>query len=425
MKKNQSSKLYFLTLCSALLYAASFVWIEHCWFCGVFFLIPVYRLMLTITDIHSAYKLGFLWGLVTYSFQTIALVDFVFQRSISVIGLLVPCCMIMFMSSAAALWFLSMYIMIKRYALYQHMLIIGCSVLFFFCMHTSIFVIVLGVSYGYPFSFPLIPLFNGSVFVQQLLVYCGSWLLLTVIISLQYLIAVYEIRIIVLLFMVGIVDRFFFTDTLQQEELSLYCVVEVPQVLPSGSKERALALCESVTQAQYEHPQAIVFIVPESAFPFYEDREHQFLARLLANYMPVDTYCIVGVYRKEDGKRYNSALCIKNGKILYIYDKKLLVPFFEHIPPVWGDLIFSINGVNFFKGSAEQTVIWDLGALGKVQIAICAELFWSPLLYNIPLIGLVNDSYFRYRYFPKLMNTYGKYKATELKCDLFYSGYEK
>ena len=209
----------------------------------------------------------------------------------------------------------------------------------------------------------------------------------------------------------------------KKQNENLYVVIAMPQEIPKDFYAKSLLLYELISNAQYQYPHARVFILPESVFPFYEKDKHDFLAKRLSNYCHHNSYILFGAYSSSDNMRFNSCMCIYQGKVIYQYNKQFLVPFFEYIPSMLGDMLFSINGVDFSFGSNNQEELWNLSPYGSVKPMMCAELFWLNIPMHSVVVGFINDRYFRYAYFPKIMRLYGDYKASVYKSKIYYSSY--
>ncbi len=415
--------VYVFTCISALLYALSLIFIDTLWFCAALFIVPLYVLWLQKSP-QLSYKVGFLWGFVTYSLQTSALLLFMYERSVSFYGFIVPFVTLFCMSCSSAVWFFMMKTLYKVSLKIRIMLMVGCTILFFMWMRSGVLCCLVGSLRGYPFSFPLIPFFYKSICIQNCVWNMGGYLTLVMLLFFQLLVAVKKYKICAVLLVVLGGSEFYSVQHQKKEQSLVYCIA-IPEVLAAGPYERAVQITELIIDAQFNYPKVHIFVLPESIFPFYEDDEHRLLLRMIADACCTENYILCGIYRIVQGKRFNSSLVIYKGQIIYCYDKKLLVPFFEYVPPYWGDMLFAINGVAFSSGGSELKEEWDLGPYGKVWPQICAELFWSDAQVSAKVIGFVNDSHFSCTYFPKIMRAYAYLKAAELKQCLVYSSYTK
>ncbi len=424
MKFLYKTEYWFVAL-SALLYAAAFLFLEQCWFSILFFLIPLY-VLLSFYDYKLSFLAGFMWGILTYSLQAIAILDFVYARSANIFGLLIPFVIICLMSVLSGLWFIAMNGLHKYSLLNSTVYMSVVSVVFFLTIHNVVLIILTGSSIGYPFSFPLLPLFFKSMLLKKILYLGTSNSVLFLLFLLQTAVVARYYKIVFLIVGFCLLGELYCRSfAIQEESTSLYCTVETPLVLPLQSYERTIALCDLLNMAQLKNPSARVFIFPESVFPFYDVQDHERLAYMLSDYSHSESYCILGAYRSIGEKRFNTCLSMHQGKIIHTYDKRVLVPFFEYIPSFFNDWMFSINGVDFSFGDLYQCDAWDLGCYGLAQPQLCAELFWPNKKKSGVVVGLVNDKNFRCAYFSKIMRLYADFKAAELNQHLVYSNYIK
>ncbi len=146
--------------------------------------------------------------------------------------------------------------------------------------------------------------------------------------------------------------------------------------------KRHLALCEGSKQD--------IIIWPEAVFGIYEgvkDRAYQYLAnKINANF-------IIGVDRIEPISIYTSAIAVsKEGKELFVYDKKHLVPFGEYMPSFIPIKKLTEGILDYSKGGTED--VFSISGI-KIRPLICYEAIF-PIYEEVDLIvNIVNDAWYR------------------------------
>jgi apolipoprotein N-acyltransferase len=172
-------------------------------------------------------------------------------------------------------------------------------------------------------------------------------------------------------------------------------------------------------------------VLPESTFPFPLNR-YQYAQELLS---PVcaEKYVLVGShYGAEEGEGkfslYNSAYVLRAGRILYRYDKKLLLPFFEEqpSPSFFFHRIHSpfLVGKSAFDSQKKSPTRYTVPGVGSFSFRICSELLWDIPLHE-QVVLLVNDSHYRYAYFSRLFKLFAQFQAVEKQSTLVYCGWKQ
>ncbi len=413
-----------MIIISSLIYALSFIYIDYFWIGSLLFLYPLYRCIF-FNSLHFSFKDGFVWGLVAYTIQTIAITDFVYRHGVKVWALVVPVLVIVIMSICSGIWFYIMNIIIKKNHNLRLYFIYISTIIFFYYIHYVVLIIFSGSLIGYPFSFPLLPLFYKSSFVQIMIWYGAEYIIFTIIIAIQLLFVFGWYKSVMGILILGVLGEFYI-QIMDNEYIyhdDLCTAVVVNQDLSNKPYDRVMQLCTAISFTQYAKPKSRILVLPESVFPFYDESLHLFLASKISDYCHPDSFIVLGLYRKVDHKRFNSVVCIYKGKIIFIYDKKILVPFFEYIPSLFGDMMFAINGIDFSSGHLEKENTWQSSLYGSYNLMICAEVFWSKIKPRSVIIGCINDKYFKYSYFSKIMRIYADYRACASKSTIIYSAY--
>ena len=139
-----------------------------------------------------------------------------------------------------------------------------------------------------------------------------------------------------------------------------------------------------------------VLIFAENNYPFFLGKEN---SKVLQKLLNPGTALIIGSTRKENDNYYNSMFLI-NWENVYIFDKKILVPFGEFVPlrKIFGFMDFIAGSSDFSVG--RDTRKFELSDKIKILPIICYEIlyFWKMLDHtnndtNI-IVNITNDSWF-------------------------------
>jgi apolipoprotein N-acyltransferase len=173
---------------------------------------------------------------------------------------------------------------------------------------------------------------------------------------------------------------------------------------------RYLSLSDQATSPDRQGVRDITHLIwPESAFPFFLDREPQALAQI-AELLPSGVSLITGAIRLEappkgqnDPRVYNSIRVLRDdGSIIATYDKLYLVPFGEFLP--FQSLLESIGLQQLtrvrggFTAAARRRVL-NISGLPPAAALICYEAIYPG--YVLPegprprwILNLTNDAWF-------------------------------
>ncbi len=145
------------------------------------------------------------------------------------------------------------------------------------------------------------------------------------------------------------------------------------------------------------HPETDAIFWPETAVPGFLPDETPLLDRLFTLSQSSKTSLVVGSPWAEGGLAYNSALFLKEGKILQRYDKLHLVPFGEFIPfeetfPFLREWIVTGD----FHAGKEVTIFRH--PKGTFSALICFEDVFPDLVRRFAkadfLVNMTNDAWF-------------------------------
>ncbi len=406
-------------LLSAVLYAATFLWVTLLW--PISFLMYVPLFWCQFASYKQAFVRGVLWGAVAYGATVWALLDLIVYvgkgpwRFVCAIGF------VLYFSCLSALWFMSAYAIWRITARWWLGWIIS-TVLYGALVYYGILYGLTGAWQGYPLACPLVPLMNQPKLLG-LLPYTGWIFLCMAFCSLQAGIA-YKKKYLIFLgglpFLVGwlcVQER----HHIEKYDFIAPCPAFFCETQPY---ERAQEVCDALLKAEYCTPQAKMIVLPESAFPFPLEEHSYAVAMWQNNGNLFEKYLVVPAhYRKSQTELYNSVYLLHRGRIIHRYDKKELLPFFEKgcsLNPFLKKChtLFLKDKEEFVPGLPLQPS-FKLPDGQDVQFCICSELLWNFPQKGI-VIAVVHDGHYRYSYFPFLFKLLASFKANLYKVPLIY-----
>ena len=165
-----------------------------------------------------------------------------------------------------------------------------------------------------------------------------------------------------------------------------------------------------------------------SVFPYSQTITRYFDAHHLGRPM----HLILGAFRWDEDRNYNSAYWFYDGKLQDVHDKRHATPIEEHVP--WF-LNFKIFEKAYFGKLAQiapahgERKFFTIDADIKVVPYICSEFFFNrnpdePMdlaQQHLPIIALCNDKWTRLEYLSTLMELYARYKAICWQRIIIYS----
>jgi hypothetical protein len=412
----------FFIISSAALYAASFLY-ENWWPCSFFSLIPLF-----VQRFHSYYEAafkGFLWGVVAYGLTLSALLEVIIRLGPKPFSFVYAGGFLGYFVLFSMVWFVCVFFLKRCTTPWQWAWFWG-TVIYFSWVHVGFFYFLVGRWYGYGLACPLVPLIKTPFFLG-LLPYI-TWLgLLGSLLLWQVGIAYKSWKKSVIGLIPFLVGPFIFKGKTQDEKLQERLVIVAQSFQASTPYERAQEVCEVLRRAQRLHPFALVFILPESTFPFPLNK-YRYVQEMWAEVVP-HKYLIVGSHFCEAPKKgkerlYNSVYVLHKGHLIYRYDKRRLLPFFEE-PSVWGERnsLFLENKGAFDAGVTFQPAC-TFPLIGTFSFCVCSELLWD-MPAKKQVIALVHDGHYRFSYFPRLFRDFAYFQALEKQSTLFYCGWKK
>lgn len=404
--------IYLFVLSSAVLYAASFLCLPFFWWALFFFLIPLFWAL-------RFYRLSFLhgvmWGCVSYGSLLSAVWLVSIEYGAGWFRYSAPGLVVLWFALWSGLWFVLLTMACSYTGSKKALVQTSITTAYFMGIHTLVLWPFFGCAQGYPFVCPLIPLIYVSS--PGLLPFIHTAGLLFILVGIQVL-CVQKTK----LALLGI-GLFFLPDQRMAGcwKQEMLCTAErwsCPEPY-----ERAQEICHHLIACKERHPEKRFIVLPESTFPFVLT-EHLYAVKMWTdNALQTDTYLILGAYRREGGKLFNTFFITHQGRIIYYYDKTHLIPFFEQnhsnkLVFKKGNSLFLHKKESFSPGTSPQNTFMLTGS-DLITPLICSETFWT-MPSCAQAVALVNDSYFSLAYFPLTMRLLAHMNALEQRTDLLY-----
>lgn len=406
-----------LVISSAAVYAASFFYIDTLWWGCFIFLTPLF--FVHFSSARRALLYGFMWSIVAYLPHILCVMQVVHTQALcysaySIVLLIMLCFFI-----PTAFWFLAMHCGQKQ-KFYPYSFLLS-SFLYSWYIYYGLF-LLLGIPYGYPLAWPLLPFF---VVYQQCGYYLwagGKWLLYGLVITAQIMVLV-QVRVFLFIVLIGggwYTVIFLITPSQQKQDTIFTPVYPVYD-------QRGLQQLVYVQEAlrMYTHKKNTIMVLPESAISF-DYTKIPYLATLLTDDVGLlSEYILFGTHINNQGKTYNVLALAHDGRITVVYVKQHLMPFFEK--PHWIEDFF--HKELFLK---QQHRIWPGSKVSFIEVSnvgylcplICSESLWHiPWGQPFPLVVLVHDAHFSYRYIKRLMRAAITLQAQITGVELIYSSY--
>jgi apolipoprotein N-acyltransferase len=205
---------------------------------------------------------------------------------------------------------------------------------------------------------------------------------------------------------------------------------------PTGEKKHPLDYAQKIevkiTTALAHNALLQGIIMPESAYPYCLNTMPEIIelfAAALERSSGEPCTLVLGSYKEEEDKVQNSLYCVTDRRLILAYDKTKHIPFVEYLPFPWKKCSTMRN--LFLKGKKESTSTKKIPdplflANRWWQPAVCADLFLEATHLqwgHLPLLCIVNDSWFSQEYMRNLMKLFACYTAIQAERELFYVGH--
>ena len=166
----------------------------------------------------------------------------------------------------------------------------------------------------------------------------------------------------------------------------------VPDISVAGIDYNVKQILKSVNENKDSH----IILFPELSLCGYTVGDLVFdfafrkailrgLNTVLKETRTIDSLIVVGAPIELDGQLINSAVAMKNGKVLGIVPKTYIAEYNEHFEKRWYDSAENLrdNSYNIPELSAEpinvsNNIVFDMNGFAKIGIEICEDL-WSPI----------------------------------------------
>jgi apolipoprotein N-acyltransferase len=292
-----------------------------------------------------------------------------------------------------------------------------------------------GLPTGYPLALPLLPLAEYPYLLAALPYLTSAGLLvclLTSAMSIAYYLVTKKKRVLILSacalfpFCIG----WFGTQEHNRSPLkSMLCMPVLPtSCTVSHPWDCAQEINACVTEKLIQDANAQIVILPESSYPFELNRHNKVVELWSINALHKGQLLIIGAYSREGGHVYNGIYGIKECRVIFNYVKTCRMPFTEYVPFPWSiflsvRMLFLKNKCGF--SSKETARIVFVTEQDAVQLALCSEFFFDAYDTRsyVPLVVLVNDSWFSCPYIRRLMYLFARYTAIERSLDIIYTSY--
>lgn len=381
-------------------------------FCSLLFLLPIFYGALLNHRFSWAH--GFVWGSIFFAVHLRASLYCIAMHNTALQGLLFVCCIIGYCAAHTGLW-----IAISSYVCKLHkgsLVWAACAwslvTTLFFWLFYRYGLWIAGDGHGYFGALFWLPLMRREALLP-VVAYCGFFLSTAIVIVCQALGAYYLtyaqgrywiMASITLMYVYTAVARH--TRIEQAPGWLAYCcwIAEDFSRHHEHPHDRAHRIASVLASAVAQHPQAQLFLLPESACPYAVNHEEHLLAWWFDILHP-DSLVLFGGHHKCTHKTHNTIFVAHNASIIFFYDKTSLVPGAEYIPPLWISFNQRLKNIisSSFTPAPSANSLWCLPpSLGMPAITIkpiiCSELFLDTNLKTSPPgtvhVCLVNDSWF-------------------------------
>jgi apolipoprotein N-acyltransferase len=186
-----------------------------------------------------------------------------------------------------------------------------------------------------------------------------------------------------------------------------------------------------------KYPSAELIVMPESSYYCRHLSKNPDLANLWSQkHMGKKVHLVIGAFRWENGKHYNSLHWIYDGKVQAYFDKRHTMVLVEQMP-AWFD-IGPLRSL-YFRTFPEITPSHQPRPLLTIfddtpfVPYICSELFFNEKpddsYTGVPILAISNDSWFAYPrsvpYMQELMYLAARFKAIEWQRDIVYVAFSR
>lgn len=434
---------FLLIIISAITFAISFIYQENLYFFVFIFLVPIIYLSFKNPK-YLSFKAGFLWGLIFFLIHFSGYIFMFKDQANGPFRVFIPIILSFYCAFYSGIWFflanlISKYLKYKNLAIFFSWTI--STYLYFIWIRYGVFCIF-GKFFGYPFSYPLLPLvtrisslcflpyFGKSVFLLFVILFSQFIALFLVYFKKKYLICA-------CICLIPFIYGEFFYKSKENFKINIDSFGYISPII-SQEFERPIDCSQEVYYRMVDllrkKPGIKTIFMPESSCQFCLNK-HKYVIDLWAkNILSNNVDLFIGALYQEGDNTYNALYHISCGKIKKIYKKTSLMPFAEYVPRFWKN--FECFKKLFFQDSG-----LSCGCDKKVIFNCCENIIFRPLICsdffnmkkcdsncffnfsNSTLLLLVNDSIFQVNYLRDLMLLHAKFEAARFEINILYIGY--
>ena len=428
---------FILVTTSAFLLQSAFMWGEQCAWMAFIFLMPLLYSVVRCS-MRRPFLTGLWWGLIFFTSHFSALLVVLHEKAQGSLRLVAGAIFIVYCALHVGLWF-SINAWIARGRSEQIKVFFwSVGAWFYFYWLCNFILWPCGHLVGYCFGSPLIAL-TGHPYFLSTVGSLGSNILLLFLIGIQassvlFFISDTRYGIIILVCVTPFCLRLLNREVqIIPHYVSELCYVKPPPKRIFHPYERAEEINMCITRALQLKPAAQCILMPESSFAHCLNTFPEIIELWGTNSLAQGNTLCIGSYRADTYNEYNTLYKIERCRITSLYDKSFLMPFVEYIPNFGKNFSYirdlflkSYREFSPKKRSPEALALTD--AL-FVQPLICSDIYMEPYMHclkkttSIPILLIVNDSWFSCLYAQRLMFLYAVYYAMCHKRDILYIGY--
>ncbi len=441
-----TSKYWLLLISSAILYALPFIFSTYLWW--LTFLFPVSLFYVALHE-QLSFKHGYIWGLFVFSLHLSGVLHAIIRMADGpYIYRFIPSIFIVLygaLSSGTFFWISAKTIKLFNIKQQIYQILVWTTGILVFIHYIDRYCLwIFDRCEGYFFMHPLLPIASKPQMLR-LLPIIGKLVLTSLLFLVPATITNLIIKktklrfIAVVLAIIPWITLLLIPIQHVEKPQWLDYIVTLPALFPSSTN---LTNMMNLASTQFkkiliQKPQTKLIIMPESSFYCNELASSPKLCSLWdKNHLGHSINIVVGAFRRENSKFFNTLYWIANGKINSYFDKRHAMLLTERIPS-WFN--FSTIRNLYFKKDPETTISYNLRPklpiLKKVSFVpyICSELFFNEYpddnYFDSPIITISNDIWFDTPYYPpyiqRLMCLIAQFKAIQWQRDILYISFSR
>jgi apolipoprotein N-acyltransferase len=394
--------------------------------------IPLFYVVLMY---HCTFAHGLWWGFLCWTGQLYALFGMVIERGEGALRIFAPLFLILYCAAYSAIAFYSASALSnnKRLELRACIWVVCITGYYLIMRYAALWII--GLSTGYPLALPLLPLAEHPQFLVLLPYISAAGLLVCALIfsmsSAYYLVARNWWALcmgLCALLPFGVGWRIKPVAAYEPALIHMCGAVTSPPKGIVHPRDCAQDINARITELLARRPEVQVILMPESSYPFELNEQEDVINLWSINALHKGQLLVIGSYYQEEGDCYNGIYGIAECRVIFNYVKNCRMPFTEYVPFPWS--MFSCTQHLFLKNkqgfSTKKSVrMLPLTADFWVQPALCSEFFFDAYdpTVRLPILALVNDSWFSSFSIKRLMYLFARFAAIERSMPIMYISY--